>query len=74
MNELRIDKKIYKEINLKQAIKAFSNISKVTYVEQSECWLLTFQKSAYNIEITAYEFENFLISLEATDGVNHGSM
>ena len=74
MNELLISKYMFEEISLLQAIKAYSDISKITFSENGEFWILVFSNCTYGIERTIHEFENYLICVEATNGDNHGSM
>ena len=74
MNKLQVSKIIFKKRSLLRAIEAYSNISKITYSEKDEYWLLVFFNCLYGIDRTIHEFENYLICVEATDGDNHGSM
>ena len=74
MNKLHISKELFKETSLHHAIKAYSCIATISYIEQAEDWLLDFSNCIYGIEKTINEFENYLICIEATNGDNHGSM
>ena len=74
MSKVCISKEIFKETSLQLAIKAYSGIAVISFVENDENWLLDFSNCIYDIERTTNEFENFLICLEAKIGDNHGSM
>ena len=74
MNELRIDKKIFHESSLRNAINAYSGISVIEWQEESDYWVLYFTHCVYEIDKTINEFENYLICIEATNGDSHGSM
>ena len=74
MSELRICKYYIEETSEQQAIRAYSGVSRITYTEHPEYWLLDFSNCTYGVGRTIREFENYLICIEATNGDNHGSV
>ena len=74
MNKLSLNKKIYSESAVKEAISAYSNLAIILMVDRGNYWECRFKKCRFSPSITMKEFENYLIGLSVQEGAGHVSM
>ncbi len=75
MNEVCISKLLFRETSLRIAIDAYASIATIMYEDYPDCWALSFSKCRYDIRRSIREFENYLLSIEATNGeTDHDSV
>ena len=68
MNDLIIDKSIFGEAALIQAIGAYASLCEISVRENVNQYICHFDKCKYGEERTQREFENYLISIINTRG------
>ena len=66
MSSLNLCKEIYSGKVIEIAQKAYSELADISVEEKSLYWQISFARCIYGEEKTKLEFENFVISLEAT--------
>lgn len=70
MAHIELSKTMYSERALRQAIEAYRSIVRIVLDANATYWILSFSDCIYAPNETFYEFENYLVSLEA--GIHHG--
>ena len=63
MNDLCLSKELYSLQNIKNAIKAFSDLAKIKIEQDEKYYICTIQSSRYSVEETFSEYENYIIDL-----------
>lgn len=58
---LRLNKEIYKESCLRDAVDAYGALAEIKVEEQSSYWIVSFLQCCYGERQTVAEFENYLI-------------
>ena len=64
MKELKLNKDIYSNHRIVNAISAYSGFAEMEMHNRGKHWLIVFLNCKYDEELTIKEFENYLIGLE----------
>lgn len=64
MISIRLCGEIYSPKAIKEAKAAYDELANIKIEQNGDFWMLVFQNCRYGDEITAKEFENYLIGLE----------
>lgn len=62
-NKLFLNKEIYRERNIKRAIKAYEEIATIKIEQKEQYFICEIIESYYDIQTTIREFENYIIAL-----------
>ena len=73
-NNLYVNKELYSEAVLKEAVLAYSNLASVEIIDRASHWKCVFKKCRFTTSLTIKEFENYLIGLSVQEGAGHVSM
>ena len=70
-NRLYLNKEIFDEQMIKEAISAYSDLSCILLENYGRYWKCTFKNCRLSTSKTMKEFENYLICLQAREGAGH---
>lgn len=62
-NKLFLNKEIYRERNIKRAIKAYEEIATIKTEQKEQYFICEIIDSHYDLQTTIWEFENYIIAL-----------
>ena len=71
MIRLYLNKELYSSGLIHKAIDAYTAIANISLRGKDDYWVVEFKRCMYDVDLTACEFENYVIGLEATRGVAH---